>query len=213
MKEELGTASKVLQWDFPKPIDSIAAKELATQLNVSLPIASMLYRRGVQDFETAKKYFRPSLADLHDPFLMKDMDRAVSRLVEAIEKKQRILIYGDYDVDGTTSVTLVYSFLAQFSDTILYYIPDRHKEGYGVSLLGMQWAKDHDVDLIISLDCGIKSFKAIELCNSLGMDFIVCDHHKPDVDALPAAYAILDPKRYDCLYPYKELSGCGVGFK
>jgi len=213
MKEELATAPKILQWDLPTPIDLTQAKTLATQLNVSLPIASMLYRRGIQDFTAAKKYFRPSLADLHDPFLMKDMDRAVSRLVEAIDKKQRVLIYGDYDVDGTTSVTLVYSFLSEYIADILYYIPDRHKEGYGVSLLGMQWAKDQGVDLIISLDCGIKSYKAIELCNSLGMDFIVCDHHKPDMDALPPAYAILDPKRYDCHYPYKELSGCGVGFK
>lgn len=213
MEESLGIPSKYPRWDVADPIDPTLLQPLASELNVSLPIAQLLYRRGIQDFDAAKKYFRPSLSDLHDPFLMKDMDRAVDRLIQAIDQQQRILIYGDYDVDGTTSVTLVYSFLAQYTDRVLYYIPDRYKEGYGVSLQGMEWAKQQGVDLIISLDCGIKSFQAIDLCNSLGMDFMVCDHHKPEVDRLPAAYAVLDPKRKDCSYPYKELSGCGVGFK
>ncbi len=213
MEETLGIVSKYPRWDVANRIDPSILQPLASQLNVSLPIAQLLYRRGIQDFDAAKKYFRPGLSDLHDPFLMKDMDRAVDRLIQAIDQNQRILVYGDYDVDGTTSVTLVYSFLSQYTQNLLYYIPDRYKEGYGVSLQGMEWAKQQGVDLIVSLDCGIKSFQAIALCNSLGMDFIVCDHHKPEVDQLPPAYAVLDPKRSDCDYPYKELSGCGVGFK
>jgi single-stranded-DNA-specific exonuclease len=213
MKENLSIVSKFSRWDIAPSLNTEEVQALGAQLNVSLPIAQLLYRRGIQDFDSAKKYFRPQLSDLHDPFLMKDMDRAVARIQEAIDKKQRIVIYGDYDVDGTTSVALLYSFLSQHTSNLLYYIPDRYKEGYGVSLQGMYWAAEQGVELIISLDCGIKAFKAIALCNSLGMDFIVCDHHKPEVDHLPPAYAVLDPKRNDCAYPYKELSGCGVGFK
>jgi single-stranded-DNA-specific exonuclease len=205
--------SKHPRWIEPVGVDLEKAEALAKALNVSLPLAQLLFRRDIGTFDAAKKFFRPSLGDLHDPFLMKDMDRAVERLMCAIEKKERIMIYGDYDVDGTTSVALVYSFLSTFHADLVYYIPDRYKEGYGVSLVGMHWAKEKDVQLIISLDCGIKSFAAINLCNELGMDFIVCDHHQPDEKALPPAYAILDAKRNDCEYPYKELSGCGVGFK
>jgi single-stranded-DNA-specific exonuclease len=205
--------SKFPRWIEPVGVDVQKAEVLAKELNISLTLAQLLFRRGIYTFEEAKKYFRPSLKDLHDPFLMKDMDRAVDRLIQALEKGERIMIYGDYDVDGTTSVALVYSFLSTIHPHLLYYIPDRYKEGYGVSLQGMHWAKEKGVNLIISLDCGIKSFAAIELCNEQGMDFIVCDHHKPDDKKLPPAHAVLDAKRNDCSYPYKELSGCGVGFK
>ncbi|MDB5271766.1 MAG: recJ [Chitinophagaceae bacterium] len=205
--------SKFPRWIEPAEVDLVKAEALAKELNISLPLAQLLFRRGICTFDEAKKFFRPSLSDLHDPFLMKDMDRAVERLMRALDNNERIMIYGDYDVDGTTSVALVYSFLSTFYSNLLYYIPDRYKEGYGVSLQGMHFAKEKEVDLIISLDCGIKSFAAINLCNELGMDFIVCDHHKPDESSLPPAYAVLDAKRSDCNYPYKELSGCGVGFK
>lgn len=213
MNSIMEVASKYPRWIEPVGIDVEKAQALAKELNISLPLSQLLFRRGICTFDAAKKFFRPSLNDLHDPFLMKDMDRAVARLMGAIENEERIMIYGDYDVDGTTSVALVYSFLSTFHSDLLYYIPDRYKEGYGVSLAGMHWAKEKGVDLIISLDCGIKSFAAITLANELGIDFIVCDHHKPDETALPPAYAILDAKRSDCEYPYKELSGCGVGFK
>jgi len=213
MNTIMEVASKYPRWIEPVGVDLEKSEALAKELNISLPLAQLLFRRGICTFDEAKKFFRPSLNDLHDPFLMKDMDRAVARLMGAIENEERIMIYGDYDVDGTTSVALVYSFLATFYPHLEYYIPDRYKEGYGVSLAGMHWAKEKGVDLIISLDCGIKSFAAITLCNELGMDFIVCDHHKPDEKSLPPAYAVLDAKRSDCGYPYKELSGCGVGFK
>jgi single-stranded-DNA-specific exonuclease len=209
----MDVVSKYPRWIEPAAVDLEKSEALAKALNVSLPLAQVLFRRGICTYDEAKKFFRPSLSDLHDPFLMKDMDRAVDRLLRAIDRGERIMIYGDYDVDGTTSVALVYSFLSTLHDDLLYYIPDRYKEGYGVSHLGMRWAKEKGVNLIISLDCGIKSFEAIGLCNELGMDFIVCDHHKPDENALPPAYAVLDAKRSDCSYPYKELSGCGVGFK
>lgn len=213
MKLIMQAESKYPRWIEPAAVDLEKAEALAKELNLSLPLAQLLMRRGVHTFDEAKKFFRPSLTDLHDPFLMKDMDRAVQRILLAIQRNEKIMVYGDYDVDGTTSVALVYSFLSTFYDNLIYYIPDRYKEGYGVSLAGMYWAKEKNVNLIISLDCGIKSFAPIGLCNELGMDFIVCDHHKPDEDSLPPAYAVLDPKRKDCNYPYKELSGCGVGFK
>ncbi|HSZ71974.1 MAG TPA: single-stranded-DNA-specific exonuclease RecJ [Cytophagaceae bacterium] len=213
MSQLMDVLSKFPRWIEPVGVDVQKAEVLAKELNISLTLAQLLFRRGIYTFEEAKKYFRPSLKDLHDPFLMKDMDRAVDRLIQALEKGERIMIYGDYDVDGTTSVALVYSFLSTIHPHLLYYIPDRYKEGYGVSLQGMHWAKEKGVNLIISLDCGIKSFAAIELCNEQGMDFIVCDHHKPDDKKLPPAHAVLDAKRNDCSYPYKELSGCGVGFK
>jgi single-stranded-DNA-specific exonuclease len=171
-----------------------------------------LKQRRVDDFESAKNFFRPSFANLHNPFLMKDMEKAVWRIEDAIRNKEKIMIYGDYDVDGTTAVVLVYGFLSHFYKQIFYYTPDRYTEGYGVSKKGMDWAKEQGISLVICLDCGIKSHESIAYAKGLGIDFIVCDHHLP-ADDLPDAYAILDPKRKDCTYPFKELSGCGVGFK
>jgi single-stranded-DNA-specific exonuclease len=169
--------------------------------------------RGIQDFDTAKTFFRPELSHLHDPYLMKGMDKAVQRISEAIEWNERILIYGDYDVDGTTSVAVVYSFLRkQYKGQLEYYIPHRYREGYGVSKAGIDYAHANGFTLLITLDCGIKSVELIAYAQSLGIDVIVCDHHTPD-DMLPPALAVLNPKQTDCPYPYKELSGCGIGFK
>ena len=184
---------------------------LKTEMNVDEVVAYMLVQRGIKEFGEAKSFFRGTLKELHDPFLMKDMDRAVERVNKALENDERILIYGDYDVDGTTSVSLVYSYLAQFTSSIAYYIPDRYEEGYGVSEKGIRHAKEENFSLIITLDCGIKANDKVELANSLGIDVIICDHHTPG-EELPRAI-VLDPKRKDCEYPYKELSGCGVGFK
>ncbi|MBK7295481.1 MAG: single-stranded-DNA-specific exonuclease RecJ [Flavobacteriales bacterium] len=174
--------------------------------------ARILVQRGIKDHEQASVFFRPSLDQLHDPFLMADMRKAVERIEEALAEKQRIMVYGDYDVDGTTAVALVYSFLQKFTSNICFYIPDRYAEGYGISTQGIDHAKSEGVALIIALDCGIKSIDKVEYANSKGVDFIICDHHRPG-DKLPAAVAVLDPKRNDCNYPFKELSGCGVGFK
>ncbi|MCS7017926.1 MAG: single-stranded-DNA-specific exonuclease RecJ [Cytophagales bacterium] len=196
-----------------KPVpDSEQVASLASAINVSAPLATLLLQRGVATFEQARAFFRPSLDQLHNPFLMKDMDKAVWRLEEAIRNEERILIYGDYDVDGTTSVAMFYTFLRRYYSNVLFYTPDRYTEGYGISITGIDWAKQQGVSLIISLDCGIKSNRAISYAADLGIDFIVCDHHLPG-DSLPPAFAVLDPKRTDCPYPYKELSGCGVGFK
>jgi single-stranded-DNA-specific exonuclease len=200
------------RWDFKAVPDAEKVAALSKIINVSETIASMLIQRGVYDFDSAKAFFRPSLETLNDPFLMKDMDKAVSRIELAINKKQKILIYGDYDVDGTTSVSLLYGFLKSRYSNIDFYIPDRYSEGYGVSAKGIEFANENNFSLIISLDCGIKSVDKVELANSYGIDFIICDHHRPG-DELPKAIAVLDPKREDCKYPYKELSGCGVGFK
>lgn len=186
-------------------------KNLSASINISEELAAILVRRGVSDFEKAKFFFRPSLQKLHDPFLMKDMEVAVDRLIKALLKQERVLIYGDYDVDGTTSVTLVYGFLRKHFTNISYYIPDRYLEGYGISERSIEFAKQQGYTLIVSLDCGIKASRLIDKAKSYGIDFIVCDHHNPD--ELPNAVAVLDPKRKDCNYPYKELSGCGVGFK
>jgi single-stranded-DNA-specific exonuclease len=194
-----------------KPSEEQIAKLIA-DINVSEPVAAMLFQRGVHSFEEAKNYFRPSLDLLHDPFLMKDMDKAVERLVEAIYNHEKIVVYGDYDVDGTTSVALFYGFLRTFYSNLLFYIPDRYKEGYGISQAGIDWAYEQGATLMVSLDCGIKSKELISYAKGKGVDFIICDHHRPD-NNLPEAYAVLDPKRSDCEYPYKELSGCGVGFK
>ncbi len=185
---------------------------LAASLNVSYPLAALLLQRGVDDFGQAKAYFRPLLAQLYDPFLMKDMDKAVWRIEEAIRNREKILVYGDYDVDGTTAVALVYGFLKQYYHNLAFYTPDRNAEGYGISITGIDWAKDQGIGLIISLDCGIKANKQVLYAKQLGIDFLICDHHRPG-DELPQAHAVLDPKRNDCNYPYKELSGCGVGFK
>lgn len=189
-----------------------AAAKLSDELNISPIIAKMLIRRGISDVQDAKKYFRPQLHDLHDPFLMKDMDKAVDRLNEAMGRKERILVYGDYDVDGCTSVALVYRFLQQFYSNIDYYIPDRYEDGYGVSIQGVDYAAESGVKLVIVLDCGIKAIEEIAYAKTKGIDFIICDHHVPD-DELPQAAAILNAKRKDATYPYKDLSGCGVGFK
>ena len=179
---------------------------------VDLLVSQLLLNRGIKSWEEAKTFFRPELEHLHDPFLMKGMHIAVERIIQAIEKEERILIYGDYDVDGTTAVSLVYEFLSQYSSQLMYYIPDRYTEGYGISLQGIEFAKDHEISLIIALDCGIKDYQAIALANSYSIDTVVCDHHQPSKQ-LPEAFAILNPKQEDCKYPYKELCGCGVGFK
>ncbi len=181
-------------------------------LNIDEILANLLVQKGIKSFDEAKYFFRPELAQLHDPFMMKDMDKAVSRLNKAITGKEKILVYGDYDVDGTTSVALVYSFLKDIHSYIDYYVPDRYKEGYGVSEQGIEYAKETGVSLIIALDCGIKAIEKIDYAKQNGIDFIICDHHTPD-EKIPNASAVLDPKRVDCNYPYKELSGCGVGFK
>lgn len=189
-----------------------AIETLAREINVNPTLANMLINRGVESFEEAKEYFRPSLSQLHDPFLMKDMDLAISRIELAIQNEEKIMVYGDYDVDGTTAVALVYSFLTGFYPHVEFYIPDRYKEGYGISEKGVRHAAESDFKLIIALDCGIKAIEKVKLAKELGVDFIICDHHTPG-EFLPEAVAVLDAKRDDCLYPYKELSGCGVGFK
>lgn len=199
-------------WDFKKLPEAFEIRELSKSINTNPVASALLIQRGITDFETAKSFFRPSLKSLHDPYLMKDMEVATERVSKAIAHNERILIYGDYDVDGTTSVALVYKYLLNYHKQLDYYIPDRYEEGYGVSMKGVEWAKENDIQLIISLDCGIKGFGPIAKAREDGMDFIVCDHHTP-ADTLPSATAVLDPKRTDCEYPYKELSGCGVGFK
>lgn len=192
--------------------DQQKVKSLQTGLNIHPAICKILVQRGIDNFEDAKKYFRPSLDELHDPWLMKDMDKAVERIIRAVQSKEKILIYGDYDVDGTTAVSCMYRFLKKFYSNIDFYIPNRYREGYGISKAGIDFANENGFTLIISLDCGIKSVDHIVYANELGIDFIICDHHLPD-DELPQAVAILNPKQKDCNYPYKELCGCGVGFK
>lgn len=194
-----------------RPEDEIVAS-LTQSLNISEPLASLLAQRNITDFEQARSFFRPSLEQFHDPFLMKDMDKAVERLNQAIEKQEKILVYGDYDVDGTTAVTTFYGFMSEVYDQLEFYIPDRYAEGYGVSRTGIQYAIDNNFGVIVTLDCGIKACDRIHDAQSAGIDVIVCDHHNPG-DELPCALAVLDPKRSDCEYPYDGLSGCGVGFK
>lgn len=199
-------------WKIKESGNSELIEKLAGELNINPVLANLLVQRNITSFDQAKEFFRPSLDCLHDPFLMKDMDLAVARLQEAIDKKQHILVYGDYDVDGTTSVSLVYSFLRKHYNNLDYYIPNRYNEGYGISYAGIDYAAAHNIDLIIALDCGIKAVEKIGYATQKGIDFIVCDHHTPG-EILPKAVAVLDPKRSDCPYPFKELSGCGVGFK
>jgi len=189
-----------------------ATLHLMEVLNVSRPVANILAARNVNGYDDAKAYFRPTLEMLHDPFEMAGMADAVDRLIAAINRNERILVYGDYDVDGTTAVAMFYHFLSSFYDQCDYYIPNRYTQGYGVSLAGIQYAAENDFTLIVTLDCGIKSNDLVKYAGSKNIDFIICDHHEPDA-ALPDAIAVLDPKRNDCHYPYKELSGCGVGFK
>ncbi len=186
--------------------------ELSASINVNPFLATILAQRGITTFDEAKKFFRPSFDHLHDPFLMKDMDKAVDRIHQAIINNEKVLIYGDYDVDGTTSVALVFSYLREFYDKCDFYIPDRSKEGYGVSREGIEWAAQQSFSLIVALDLGIKSYDMVQLAHQKGIDFIICDHHLPG-SKIPQAVAVLDPKRADCSYPFKELSGCGLGFK
>ena len=204
---------KEKRWILRKDYDKEVVKKLAEALGVDEIIATLLVERGVTTYEEARCFFRPSLDQLHDPFLMKDMDRAIARINEAVRRHERILVYGDYDVDGTSAVALVYSYLSTFHRNIDFYIPDRDSEGYGVSFTGIDYARDTGVKLIIALDCGIKAMEQVEYAAGFGIDFIIGDHHLPDGDNIPAAVAVLDPKRNDCPYPYKELSGCGIGFK
>jgi single-stranded-DNA-specific exonuclease len=187
-------------------------KRLSDELSISPILSQLLVQRDILTFEDARSFFRPDLSDLHDPFLMADMQKAVNRLTQAMQKNEKILVYGDYDVDGTTSVSLVYKFLKQFYSNIDFYIPDRYNEGYGISIQGIDFAAANEYKLVVALDCGIKAIEKVKYATSKGVDFIICDHHTPD-DELPPAVAVLDPKRIDCNYPYKHLSGCGVGFK
>ncbi|WP_111669078.1 single-stranded-DNA-specific exonuclease RecJ [Algoriphagus litoralis] len=199
-------------WKQKPKASQEAIEKLGKEINVNPTLANMLINRGVESFDQAKDYFRPSLSQLHDPFLMQDMEAAVHRIHHAVLNQEKILVYGDYDVDGTTAVALMYSFLKTFYPNVDFYIPDRYKEGYGISERGVRVASENGFSLIIALDCGIKAIDKVRLASELGVDFIICDHHTPG-DELPAAVAVLDAKRKDCRYPYKELSGCGVGFK
>jgi len=201
-----------MRWTLkPKP-DSKTVEDLLKALQVDTSVAILLAQRGIDTYDAAKTFFRPSFDDLHDPFLMKDMDVAVTRIEKALANNENILVYGDYDVDGTTSVALMSSYLKTKSENIATYIPDRYDEGYGVSYKGIDFAHDNDFTLIIALDCGVKAIDKVAYAVEKGIDFIICDHHRPG-DNLPKAVAVLDPKRDDCNYPYKELCGCGVGFK
>jgi single-stranded-DNA-specific exonuclease len=194
--------------------DAEKIKALQESLKINPTLCKILFQRGIDTYDKAKTFFRPQLTDMHDPFLMKDMDKALQRITTAFEQKEKILVFGDYDVDGTTSVACMYDFLCKIYDPALldFYIPHRYREGYGVSKMGIDFAAANDFTLIISLDCGIKSIELIAYAKTLGVDFIICDHHLPDTE-LPVAVAILNPKQKDCSYPYKELCGCGVGFK
>jgi single-stranded-DNA-specific exonuclease len=204
--------AKECKWIVMEPASEEKVSRLATEVGIDRVLAELLVKRGVETFEQTRSFFRPQLSDLHDPFLMKDMDVAVERLRKAITTKEKILVYGDYDVDGTTAVSLVYSFIKRFTDQVDFYIPDRNDEGYGVSIKGLDWAADNGFTLVITLDCGIKAIEKTRYAASRGIDFIICDHHLPDAE-LPPAVAVLDPKREDCHYPFDDLSGCGVGFK
>ena len=203
---------KECKWLLREPSDPAKVEKLATEVGIDRVLAGLLVQRGIETFEQARSFFRPSLQDLGDPFLMKDMDIAVERLHKAVSTGEKILVYGDYDVDGTTAVALVYSFLSRFTDKLGFYIPDRYDEGYGVSVKGIEWAAANGYTLLITLDCGIKAIDKVNHARSLGIDVIICDHHLPE-EELPSAVAVLDPKREDCSYPFDDLSGCGVGFK
>ena len=204
--------TKERKWILKDPADPEKVGRLSAELGIDRVLPELLVKRGVETFEQARSFFRPSLDDLHDPFLMKDMDKAVKRLRTAITTEEGILVYGDYDVDGTTAVALVYSFLRRYSTNVDFYIPDRYEDGYGLSYRGIDWAKEHGFSLIITLDCGIKANEKVDYAASLGLDVIICDHHLPE-STIPAAVAVLDPKREDDNYPFDDLSGCGVGFK
>ncbi|RVT98344.1 single-stranded-DNA-specific exonuclease RecJ [Mucilaginibacter limnophilus] len=200
------------RWAMRPDISEENVKRLAAELNIDTVLSKLLVDRGINTYDEARWFFRPDIRHLHDPFLMADMEKAVSRIELAISRNEKILIYGDYDVDGTTAVSTVYGFFSERYNNLDYYIPDRYNEGYGISTQGIDFAAANGFSLIIALDCGIKSIDKIDYANTLGIDFIICDHHTCG-DTIPAAVAVLDPKRPDCPYPYKELSGCGVGFK
>ena len=201
-----------MRWTLKSKPEKEKVQKLQNELQVDEIIATLLIQRGVETYDQAKTFFRPTLKDLHNPYLMKDMDKAVSRIEKAISNGENILVFGDYDVDGTTAVSLVSSYLKSYYPNIATYIPDRYDEGYGISYKGIDYADDNGISLIIALDCGIKSIDHIAYANEKKIDFIICDHHRPG-DELPNAVAVLDPKRNDCFYPYDELCGCGVGFK
>ncbi len=200
-----------LRWKV-KQADEEKVNALQQQLKVHPVLCRLLIQRGIETYEEAKRFFRPELSDLHDPFLMKDMDKAINRIIEAISNNEKILIYGDYDVDGTTAIATVYQFFKDFYPHIDFYVPHRYTEGYGISFKGIDFAAENGFSLIIALDCGIKSNDKVDYARDKKIDFIICDHHNPG-DEIPTAIAVLDPKRNDCNYPYKELSGCGIGFK
>lgn len=199
-------------WELGPSADSDLVADLSSRLNLDETLADILIRRGVSTFDQARVFFRPDMANLHDPFLMADMQQAVDRVTQAVRNNEKVLVYGDYDVDGISAVAMMYRFLKIWHKNLLYYIPDRYGEGYGISTKGIDYAADHGVRLVIALDCGIKAVEKIDYATSRGVDFIICDHHTAG-ESLPRAVAVLDPKRKDCAYPYKELSGCGVGFK
>ena len=201
-----------MRWNLKSKPNSEKVQAIQSALQVDEIIATLLVQRGIETFEQAKTFFRPTLQDLHNPYLMKDMDKAVARIEKAIANNENILVFGDYDVDGTTAVSLVSSYLRSFYPNIATYIPDRYAEGYGISYMGIDYAEDNDISLIIALDCGIKSIAHVNYAKAKNIDFIICDHHRPG-PVLPDAIAVLDPKREDCSYPYDELCGCGVGFK
>ncbi len=202
------------KWILHQPVDKQLVDEIVKVLGIDENLATLLVQRGITSFEEAKTFFRPQLSQLHDPFLMTDMDKAVDRVLQAINNGEKLLVYGDYDVDGTTAVAVVYTYLKPFfkKKKIEFYIPDRYEEGYGISFKGIDYAADNGFKLVIALDCGIKANERIDYANERGVDFIICDHHRPG-DVIPNAVAVLDAKRSDCHYPYDELSGCGVGFK
>ena len=204
--------AKECKWIVKETADPEKVARLCAEVGIDKVLAELLVKRGVETFEQSRAFFRPSLDNLHDPFLMTDMDVAVERLHKAIASNEKILVYGDYDVDGTTAVALVYSFIQRFTSNVDFYIPDRYDEGYGVSFKSIDWAAEGGVGLIITLDCGIKAIDKVEYAREKGIDMIICDHHLPE-ESLPKAVAVLDPKREDCHYPFDDLSGCGVGFK
>ncbi len=200
------------RWVVKEKGDTAVVKQLARALGVSESLANLMVQRNISSADEANAFFNPSLDYLHDPFLMKDMNIAVDRISAAVKKNERILVYGDYDVDGTTAVALMYSFLKDQYSNVEYYIPDRYKEGYGVSIQGLDFAYQNNCKVVITLDCGIKAVEKVKYARTKGLDVIICDHHYPG-DEIPKALAVLDPKQPSCSYPYKDLSGCGVGFK
>ena len=201
-----------MHWTINQNSDQKIINQLSNELSVDTTLAALLVNRGIVSFDDAKNFFRPKLEHLHNPFLMMDMDIAIKRIDQAISNKEHILIYGDYDVDGTTAVSLVFSYLKTHTQNLATYIPDRYEEGYGISYQGIDFADDNNITLIIALDCGIKAIEKVSYASEKGIDFIIGDHHKPGLE-IPKALAVLNPKRKDCQYPYKELCGCGIGFK